>query len=120
MGLKGTPKLENRIIDMKPGESGYTVPWALAFDLEETPYLNLDYSIHKNPGGTVQMRVERTGSGKSDYNVDISNAGYFKWSVEEAPFSGVVGKRDDLIARLTWDESEMDATLTKLFKDVKE
>jgi hypothetical protein len=60
---------EDKLIGkMKVGEYGFTVPWAYGW-----PYpggLNLDYSVHRNKGGTVNMMIEYLGRGK--YKIDMS------------------------------------------------
>jgi hypothetical protein len=49
---------------MKPGESGYTMPWAM-FQKMGIVYLNGNYPIHKRKRGTSCLKITRTT------NVDI-------------------------------------------------
>ena len=59
---------EVTIKDMIIGESGYTVPWAMYAERDGTLWLNGDYMFEKEPGGTVEMKIERVNGG---YKVDI-------------------------------------------------
>lgn len=60
---------ELEIGEMKIGESGWAVPWALGADSADRLYLRRDYTIHKRPGGTVSMQVVRKSD--STWCVDI-------------------------------------------------
>lgn len=73
---------ERTIDEMKVGEIGFTVPWALFFD-EGKAFLRGEYSIRDDKGGTVQMEVGRTRSG---YIVSVQSCDY-KWS--RTPPNGV-------------------------------
>ena len=64
------------IKDMEVGETGYTVPWALAFDFQEKPYLNVGMSVYKKPSGTVKLPITCTGAGKKDYEISINSVDY--------------------------------------------
>lgn len=50
---------EVTIEDMMPGDSGWTVPWGMYADPRGALWLNGSYTIHDQPGGTVNMRVWR-------------------------------------------------------------
>lgn len=54
---------EKFISEMKVGESGYTVPWSLGIDEQGYAWINGNYSISHNSGGTCQLKVERTAKG---------------------------------------------------------
>ena len=58
VGIHGSPVIDRRIGDMKSGEVGYTVPWAV-----QDGNLNEDFSVHREHGGTVQLKVRCTLSG---------------------------------------------------------
>lgn len=62
---------EQTLLDLKVGESCWTVPWAMYCDEDGQLKLNGDYSTHSSPGGTVDMKVTRTTTG---YQCDISNS----------------------------------------------
>lgn len=53
---------------MKPGETGYTVPWAMLADKQERLWLKPDYPVTQAPHGTSQLRVERR---KNDFTVRV-------------------------------------------------
>jgi hypothetical protein len=65
------------IRDMKVGETGYAVPWAVEFDHQGRAYLRLDYDVFNTPGGTVQMGVKRIGPGRGDYEIDLASTRNF-------------------------------------------
>jgi hypothetical protein len=47
MGLKGKPIFEKTIESLADGETGYTLPWALAFDEKGIAYLNIGMTVKK-------------------------------------------------------------------------
>jgi len=51
------------IANMSDGDVRWTVPWAMMVNEQGDCYLNGQMSAHDGPGGTVQMRVVRTGDG---------------------------------------------------------
>ena len=62
-------RAQEYIENMEPGSSGWTVPWAMSVDEDGRCYLNSRYTIHPQPGGTVEMLVTRHGNA---FHVDIS------------------------------------------------
>jgi len=54
---------ERTIADLRVGESGWTVPWAMDHDEERRCWLNPRHTISQEPGGTVQMQVARREDG---------------------------------------------------------
>lgn len=56
-------QLEKTIDNMFPGETLWTVPWAMIVDEERNCYLRADYPVHNSPCGTVQMLVHRNTKG---------------------------------------------------------
>lgn len=53
-----------RTIDgMWVGSQRYTVPWAMWVGMDGCCWLHPRYSVHKHPGGTVEMLIERTDDG---------------------------------------------------------
>ncbi len=73
---------EITISDMLEEESGFTVPWAMWADKNKRQWLNGSYTFHKNPGGTVQLRITRVNGA---FNVDASQCVDDKWVSEENP-----------------------------------
>lgn len=51
------------ISDMKAGETGFTVPWAMVADSDRLLWLLPDYPVFDQPGGTVEMRIIRGEDG---------------------------------------------------------
>ena len=68
MKIEGTPKFERRIGKMEIGDTGFIVPWA--FD-PKTETLRLDYTVHEERCGTVDLPIERIGAGPTDFQVNI-------------------------------------------------
>jgi hypothetical protein len=56
-------EVQKRIADMKPGEFGYTVPWAVYLLESGGAEIRGDYYCATRPGGTTELRVLRTGTG---------------------------------------------------------
>ena len=69
---------------MMIGESGYTVPWAMAVDPNGGLWLHAGYTYDDRPGGkgkTTNMKVTRTEKG---YVVDITREGLdYRWKKYE-------------------------------------
>ena len=88
MGVIGKPEFERCIEDMVIGESGYAFPWALAYDEDNIPYLDLTHPIFstrdkrtlEDPG--ERILIKKTGPGKNEYEVNITNTDY-RWTPEE-------------------------------------
>lgn len=83
---------ERTITEMRRGESGYTVPWAMK-EIQEGVFVDGSFSISKEPGGTVCMRVIRT---KGGVRVDVRECHRgggedYKWhSGEEWPMEDML------------------------------
>ena len=106
MGIKGKRNLETNIRDLPIGKTYYTVPWALAFNKNDEAFLDLGMSVTENPRGTSSMPIKRIGPGRADYdvNVDFDYGGEkYKWSLQENPFSGVVGTSISEIVKLDYN-----------------
>ena len=54
------PEKPKRITDMKPGEVGYTVPWAYS----DENGLNTNFTINEEKDGTVSLWVECVADGR--------------------------------------------------------
>jgi hypothetical protein len=52
---------EPTLAGLLPGESCWTVPWAMWVDGDRCCWLHPGYLRHAHSGGTVQMRVQRIG-----------------------------------------------------------
>ena len=44
---------KSQLYNVKEGATGYIVPWGMWIDMEGNAYLNEQYDLHPNPGGTV-------------------------------------------------------------------
>ncbi len=53
----------NSIKLMSPGEVWWVVPWAMYADEDRILWINGSYTINTRPGGTVQLRIQRTRDG---------------------------------------------------------
>lgn len=62
---------ERVLLDLKPGESCWTLPWALYCAEDGTFKLNGDYEQYSLPVGAVDMKVTRTSTG---YKCDVSSS----------------------------------------------
>lgn len=91
------PTFEKTIEQMKIGEEGYTVPWALTFDKKKTPYLNLDQNVEESPTGPFGLQIKRTGPNENDY--EIINKRY-TWGLEEKPFTSNMTMSEPRIVEL--------------------
>lgn len=69
-------RMEREIREMEDGETGFTVPWAMSVLGDGSAFLNERYTIHKSPGGTVDMFVMRKDG---RYIVDIGKSRH-QWS----------------------------------------
>lgn len=54
---------ETTIASLQTGETAYIVPWAMCADQDRKLWLTASHTAHRSPGGTVQMRIERTENG---------------------------------------------------------
>lgn len=52
---------ESELTDMKIGDFGWIVPWAVSADADGILYLRLEWTYSKIPGGTVDTLVIRRG-----------------------------------------------------------
>lgn len=59
---------EEGLRGMRTGDSGWTVPWAMWVDRKRNCWLHPEYTLHPEPGGTVQMLVELREDG---YHVHV-------------------------------------------------
>lgn len=51
-----------QVRDMDIGQSGYMVPWGLAYDEHGLLWVNSHYQIHPAPLGTMTVRIWRLGA----------------------------------------------------------
>ena len=77
---------EATIEDMQPGDSGWTVPWAMYADASSNLWLNGSYTLKTRPGGTVQMSVWRDDEGC--WRIDASGCHDHKWSRGSSTYVG--------------------------------
>lgn len=71
--------------DIVEGETVYTVPWAMYADYNGELWLNGNYSIHNQRGGTVQMGVTKK---HGEYICDVSYCKSHGWSRGGGQFVG--------------------------------
>lgn len=72
---KGQAKLpedleEATIATMLPGDTAYTVHWAMWADGDRNCWLNPEFTIRSEPGGTMCMRVHRQRDGGFEVWID--------------------------------------------------
>lgn len=84
------------IEDMVVGESAYTVPWALAFDLNKGRYLNVGCKVESKLYGTMEMSITRVGMGLTDYYVDSSKV-HYTWHLHEDPLGFGIIESDKMV-----------------------
>lgn len=65
----GLASIDHSISTMEDKQFGWTVPWAMYCDKDRALWLNGNYPIYQEPGGTVAMRVSRDRDG---WHVDAS------------------------------------------------
>jgi hypothetical protein len=56
-------RIQRTVADMKVGESKYVVPWCIGLDRYNRPWINSNYPIHDEPGGTISVLISRTDDG---------------------------------------------------------
>lgn len=115
MGVLGKLKeglnLERTIRNMILGEIAYVEPSALCFDVNQSPYLDLDVVISKYKTSNQILPVERTGHDSCDYDVDIRNIDH-KWRLDDLEFYD-----ESRYAALEWDFSiEVSEFLNSIYK----
>jgi hypothetical protein len=68
------------IAQMVNGDTFFTVPWAMWVDKKRRCWLDPDYTVHQEKGGTVQMGVAKSEDG---YSVDITSVDNPNWELQE-------------------------------------
>ena len=86
---------EREIKDLSPGQTAWTVPWAL-HEIKGQSFLHPNYSAYNHSGGTVRMRVGNGHDGK--HYAIVSGK---RRAVELAPFAA---PNSDTIDHETWIE----------------
>ena len=74
---------QETIIRMSPGDSAWCVPWAVWVDGGRNLWISGDYTIEKEPGGTVAMKITRTPEGVKVDRESLSHyfGGQYKFSI---------------------------------------
>jgi hypothetical protein len=54
---------EHKIKYMQVGQVGYCVPWAVSASQDGRMWINENFTIHENSGGTVNLQVKRVCNG---------------------------------------------------------
>lgn len=87
-----------RIDSMKPGDSGWTMPWSMSQDEDGNMWLTGDSPLHgyDEQGGTISLLVIRNGDGT--WAVDASLIDWRGWDREE----GVPHSGDILVSSVQW------------------
>lgn len=75
---------EDTIAGMSPGTSAWTVPGAMSVDADMKCWLAASYTVHEEPGGTVEMLVTRENDGSYSVRAPRSH----KYSPGPAHFVG--------------------------------
>jgi hypothetical protein len=65
------------ISDMPQGMVGYMVPWGMEVDADGHAFLNGQYWVKPDKGGTSTLKVERTERG---YRVTLPPSGEYTWA----------------------------------------
>lgn len=102
------------ITKLLPGETAYVVRWALGFTEKTphapyeqlTPYICTSMTASPNKGGTHSMKIKKTGTGASDYLVEICSTEYNQIGLptaEHATFWDVVGSPSELFPSFAED-----------------
>ena len=82
--LMSIPKRKTKLRDLEGGQVAYNLPWGLGYyerkDGKIEVVLNVSYPAETQPGGTVKMKVKRTGRGPGDFDV---------WPEREMSLSGI-------------------------------
>ena len=77
---------KSQLYNVKEGTTGYIVPWGMWIDMEGNAYLNEQYDLHPNPGGTVSLRITKVRDGYIAH-LDEFNYGRepYTWTPQEGP-----------------------------------
>ena len=88
---------EDRLLKyMKPGDTGYIVPWGMWVDMAGNCWLNEDYTFHENTGGTVQLKVTRVECGYIAHIHEMKEN--YKWQKQDRP--GYMSKQEVCYGRV--------------------
>lgn len=99
MGLIGRLNIR-RIKDMGINETAYAYPIeALAFDVENASYLNLNACLFKEMTSISCLKITRIGPKKKDYDVNISFLKYdlVRTKQKGNPFPSNFAEEEDVI-----------------------
>lgn len=66
----------NTIANMKVGEVGWVVSWAMKVDMDGECYLWSEYTVSKEKAGTVQLKIKRVEDGFIAYIHDVKDTKY--------------------------------------------
>jgi len=88
---------KNAIKNMKPGDVGYTVPWAVKVNQDGDCFINGDFTIGEK-GGTCCLKIKMTKDGVIAYIFDLPEdyKSYEKEDLNLDKFIEVVGFDDDI------------------------
>lgn len=78
-------RIAKTINDMIPGESAWTVPWAICVDADRTAWLYPGLTVDSfGPFGTVQVKITKTKDGKG-FTAELHDDPDWKFSISDRP-----------------------------------
>lgn len=79
--------MERKIKDLRPGQTAWTLPWAL-HKAQGTQWLHPEYSAYGEPGGTVDMKISALAPGANQVDRYFVHSGKNGIIAGLAPFGG--------------------------------
>ena len=92
---------------MTVGEKGFTYYRALCFTEGKIPYLDTGMRLYKRPSSAKGLPIQRTGSKRSNYDINIASVRY-QWEILEYPFENEDWKLNQDIVRLKYNNRSSD------------
>lgn len=78
LGISQKIRMEKTVSELKVGEFGYAVPWAVSNDGKSCE-ISSDYTIYSKKGGTATMIVKRSEDGYHAYPEEIADIERNHW-----------------------------------------
>ena len=75
------PGLEMAVRELRPGDAGYTFPWAVSFNEKRQIFLNTVFPIRQYPYRSADLLVERFGSRRTDYIIYVTTVKVYRWKM---------------------------------------
>lgn len=116
--IPGTHKRKNSIRQMKVGEVGYTVPWAIKIDEDDECFIDGRFSTSEK-GGTCCLKIKMTKDGVIAYINELPDEykNYEYQEFDKTHFLDVVGFDDKNISINTNSPDELRAQLKQALDD---